>query len=95
MKLSREEVLHIATLARVGMTDDDVEKFREQLSNILENFEILKELNTEDVPPTAQSIDLRNVERHDQQAPSCTQEEVLANAPNAEEGQFRTKAVLE
>lgn len=95
MKLSREEVLHIATLARVGMTDADVEKLREQLSNILENFEILKELDTTNVPPTAQSIDLRNVERPDKQAPSCTQEEVLANTPYPESGHFRVKAVLE
>ena len=77
------------------MTDADVEKFREQLSNILENFDILKELDTKDIPPTAQSIDLRNIERPDRQAPSCTQDEILANTPYPEDGHFRTKAVLE
>ena len=59
MKLSREEVIHIAVLARMGMTEAEIEKAREQLSNILENFEVLKEIDTTDVPPTAQSINLR------------------------------------
>ncbi|HEX9976306.1 MAG TPA: Asp-tRNA(Asn)/Glu-tRNA(Gln) amidotransferase subunit GatC, partial [Dehalococcoidales bacterium] len=54
--LNREEVLHIARLARLGLTDAEVDKMREQLSNILENFEILQEVDTTNVPPTAQSI---------------------------------------
>jgi aspartyl/glutamyl-tRNA(Asn/Gln) amidotransferase C subunit len=54
MKLSREEVIHIAALARMGMSETEIEKAREQLSNILENFEVLKEIDTTDVPPTAQ-----------------------------------------
>ncbi len=65
MKLSREEVLHIARLARLGLTEEDVDKFREQLSNILQNFEILRQVDTEGVPPTAQSIVLQNIMRDD------------------------------
>ena len=53
MKLSREEVLHISRLARIGITDADIEKMTEQLSNILENFEILREVDTNGVPPTS------------------------------------------
>jgi len=95
MKLKREEVLHIAKLARVGVTDDDVERLREQLSDILENFEILKKVDTTDVPPTAQSIPLQNVTKDDQAADSLLPGQVLANAPRKEGEYFRVKAVLE
>ena len=95
MKLSREEVLHIARLARVGLTKEDVDRLREQLSNILENFEILKQVDTTDVPPTAQSIPLQNVTKGDQTKPSLPQDETLANAPRKEGQYFRVKAVLE
>lgn len=94
MKLRREEVEHIALLARVGLTEEDVERLREQLSNILENFEVLKQVDTEGVPPTAQSIDLLNVVRVDEVRPSFAPEEILANAPLQEDGHFRVKAIL-
>ena len=95
MKLSREEVLHIALLARLGLTDSDVETFREQLSNILENFEVLQQVDTGDVPPTAQSITLRNVMKDDEASTSLTPSEILANAPQKEEDFFKVRAVLE
>ncbi len=95
MKLSREEVLHIARLARLGLTEEDVDKFREQLSNILENFEILRQVDTTDVPPTAQSIALQNVMRDDEVTPSLAPEDILANAPRREGDCFRVRAVLE
>jgi len=95
MKLSREEVLRIARLARLGVDDADVAKFQEQLSNILDNFEALKQVDTTDVPPTAQSIPLENVMREDNIARSFQPEEILANAPQREGDQFRVRAVLE
>ena len=95
MKLSREEVLHIARLARLGINEAEVEKFREQLSNILENFEALKKVDTTNVPPTAQSIDLQNVMRADEVASSSPAEDILANAPHREGEFFRVKAELE
>ena len=95
MKLSREQVIHIALLARLGLSQEDVEKFREQLSNILENFAVLQEVDTTDVPPTAQSIDLQNVMREDKVIPSYPSEEIVQNAPHLQEGSFRVKAVLE
>ena len=95
MKLSREEVLHIARLARLGLTEEDVDKFREQLSNILENFDILSQVDTTDVPPTAQSITLQNVMRDDEVTPSLAPEDILANAPRREGDCFRVRAVLE
>lgn len=95
MKLSREEVLHIALLARLGLTEAEVNRLSEQLSNILENFEILRQVDTGDVPPTAQSIALQNVMRKDEVTPSLPPEEILANAPRREGDCFRVRAVLE
>jgi aspartyl-tRNA(Asn)/glutamyl-tRNA(Gln) amidotransferase subunit C len=95
MKLSREEVLHIARLARLGLTKKELERFREQLSNILENFEVLQQVDTTDVPPTAQPIPLQNVTKEDKVAASLPPDQILANAPRKEGEYFRVKAVLE
>jgi len=95
MKLSREEVLHIALLARVGLTDTEVDRLSEQLSNILENFEILKQVDTTDIPPTAQSITLQNVTKNDEAKDSLPPNEILANAPRKDGEFFRVRAVLE
>ena len=95
MKLSREEVVHIAALARMGMSEAEIEKAREQLSNILENFEVLKEIDTANVPPTAQSINLQNVLREDNPRESLPSEDVLANAPDREGDLFKLRPVLE
>jgi len=95
MKLSREEVLHIARLARLGASEADVDRFSEQLSNILENFEVLQEVDTSGVPPTAQSVNLQNVLSADEVAPSLPPDQVLANAPRKEGNFFRVRAVLE
>ncbi len=95
MKLSREEVMHIALLARLGVTETDVATFQEQLSNILENFEVLEQVDTSDVPPTAQSITLQNVMKDDEASTSLPSSEILANAPQKEADFFRVRAVLE
>lgn len=95
MKLSRDEVLHIAALCKLGVTDSDVENFREQLSNILENFTALQKLDTAGVAPTAQSVALQNVIKKDEIKPSMPQEDVLANAPQREGDFFKVKIVLE
>ena len=95
MKISHEEVLHIARLARLGLTEAEVDKFQGQLSQLLENFEVLQQADTSGVPPTAQAIDLRNVLREDEVAASLPRDEVLANAPRREADCFRVRAVLE
>ena len=95
MKLSYEQVRHIARLARLGLSEADTEKFSVQLSNILENFEILKEVNTANVPPATQTVPLQNVFREDRISKSYSQAEVLANAPEEEENCFRVQAILE
>ncbi|MFC2033896.1 Asp-tRNA(Asn)/Glu-tRNA(Gln) amidotransferase subunit GatC [Chloroflexota bacterium] len=93
--LSREEVLHIALLARVGVTEAEIDKIREQLSNILENFEVLQQVDTSNIPPTAQSIDIKSVVSNDEIIPSLDPNQVLANAPHKEEDFFKVRAVLD
>jgi aspartyl-tRNA(Asn)/glutamyl-tRNA(Gln) amidotransferase subunit C len=95
MKLSREEVLHIARLARVALTDEEITRMTEQLSKLLEHFEVLQKVDTSGVPPTAQSIDLQSVMRADEVAPSLPPDDILANAPRREEDYFRVRPVLE
>ncbi len=95
MPLSREEVLHVARLARVGVDPVQVDRLTAQLDSILDYFEILNEVDVSAVPPTAQVGELTNVMREDEVWPSCPPEEVLANAPRAEDGYFRIRAVLE
>ena len=95
MRLSREEVMHIALLARLGLTEEEVERASQQLSNILEHFEVLQEMDTGEVPPTAQSIVLNNVLREDEACDSFPQEQMLSNAPQEDEESFRVNAILE
>ncbi len=95
MGLTREQVLHIARLARVGLSDEDVVKFQEQLSTILDHFQFLQQIDTEGIPPTSHTLDLKDITASDEARESFPREEVLANAPLAEEGHFRVRAVLE
>jgi aspartyl-tRNA(Asn)/glutamyl-tRNA(Gln) amidotransferase subunit C len=95
MALSREEVLHIAYLARIRLTDEDVTKFQNQLSDILDHFTALQALDTENVEPTSHPLPLESVMREDEVRPSLSQEDALANAPIAADGFFRVRAVLE
>ena len=95
MALERAEVEHIATLARIALTDAEVELFRQQLSNILEQFEVLRQLDTSGVVPTGHAVELGAVMRDDAPADSLTSGEVLSNAPRREGEFFRVKVVLE
>jgi len=95
MALTSDEVRHIARLARLALSDDEVERYREQLSGILEHCEALSEIDTSDVPPTAQSLAQTNVTRADEVRPSLPAELALANAPRDEDGYLRVRAVLE
>jgi aspartyl-tRNA(Asn)/glutamyl-tRNA(Gln) amidotransferase subunit C len=95
MKVSREEVLHIARLARVNLAEEEITRLSEQLSKLLETFEVLQQVDTEGVPPTAQSVSLQSVMRDDEVAPSLPPDDILANAPRREGDCFRVRAVLE
>ena len=95
MELSREEVLHIARLARLGIDDAEIDRLRGQLSDILGNFTVLSQVNTEGVPPTAHTVAQCNVLGYDESAPSLSVEKVLSNAPDRDGDFFRIRAVLE
>lgn len=98
MSISPEEVRHVARLARLALTEEEVVLYGEQLGRILGHADRVTSLDTEGVPPTAHAIALSNVYRPDEPgvpAPCLTQEEALANAPAAEAGQFRVPRILE
>jgi aspartyl-tRNA(Asn)/glutamyl-tRNA(Gln) amidotransferase subunit C len=95
VKLSREQVLHIAELAKLGITEEETELFAEQLSEILDYAEMLNRLDTTSISPTAQAMVLRNITRADQVAPSLTPDEILSNAPQRQGNYFRVKPILD
>jgi aspartyl-tRNA(Asn)/glutamyl-tRNA(Gln) amidotransferase subunit C len=95
MALTLEETAHVANLARLRLSSEELEKMRTQLSNILEYIEMLQELDVSEVPPTAQVTDLHNVLRPDVIQPSLPREDALANAPAQAEGMFKVKAIFE
>jgi len=95
MALTHEEVQHVAQLAALRLSPDELEKMRAQLSNILDYIDILKEVDVSDVPPTAQVTELLNVMRADEVRPSLPREDVLANAPDQQDGMFRVKAIFD
>lgn len=93
MAITREDVLHVARLARLELVGDEVEQMREQLSAILEAVGKVAELDLEGVAPTAHPLDLVNVLADDEPRPSLPREEALANAPDPEDGFFGVPAV--
>jgi len=93
--LSREQVRHVALLARLGLKDGEEDFYAEQLSRILEHIDRLSEVDTESIPPTAQVVEVRNVMRDDEPRPSLPVEVVMAQAPDREGDLFRVQASLE
>ena len=95
MPLERSQVELIASLARIGLTEEEIEMFGEQLSQILEQFEVLNELDTSGVTPTGHAGGLQTVMRAALAEDSLDSEDVLKNAPRREGEFFRVNAVLE
>jgi aspartyl-tRNA(Asn)/glutamyl-tRNA(Gln) amidotransferase subunit C len=93
--LSRDDVAHVAHLARLGLTDDELGRLEGQLNHILDQYAILAQLDTEAIPPTAQTIELENILRDDVAQPSLPVEAVLANAPAREGDYIRVPPVLD
>ncbi len=81
MALTRADVAHVAHLARLGLSDDELGMLEGQLNHILDQYAKLAELDTDAIPPTAQTIELENILRDDVAGPSFSAEEALANAP--------------
>lgn len=92
--LSRRDVEHVAHLARLGLTDQEVTQLEGQLNHILEQFAVLSELDTEAIPPTARVIELENVLRDDEVRPGFDRETALADAPERTDEHFVVPAVL-
>jgi aspartyl-tRNA(Asn)/glutamyl-tRNA(Gln) amidotransferase subunit C len=88
MAISGDEVLHVARLARLALSEEEVGRFQEQLSAILEAVGKVGELDLADVPPTSHPLDLVNVLAEDEPQPSLPREQALANAPDPEGGFF-------
>ncbi len=95
MALTTQEVAHVARLARLRLAPEELEKMRAQLSDILDHFVMLQELDVSDIPLTAQVTELQNVMRDDTVRPSLPQEAVLSNAPDQQDGMFRVRAIFE
>jgi aspartyl-tRNA(Asn)/glutamyl-tRNA(Gln) amidotransferase subunit C len=87
--ITEDEVLHVARLARLELSSDEVVRFQEQLSAILEAVSKVSELDLSDVPPTAHPLEIANAWAEDEPRPSLTLDEVFANAPDREGDYFR------
>jgi aspartyl-tRNA(Asn)/glutamyl-tRNA(Gln) amidotransferase subunit C len=92
--ISRDEVAHLAKLARLAVTDDELDVFAGQLDQILDSVAKVSEVAAENVPPTSHAVPLTNVFRQDVVVPGLSQQQALAGAPAAEDGRFRVPRIL-
>ena len=92
--ISRDDAAHVARLARLDLTEDELERFTGQLGAVLEHAADIAALDIADVPPTAHPLPLVNVLRDDVPVPSLDREEVLSQAPAAEDGRFKVPRIL-
>ena len=93
-RISAEEVAHVASLARLQLSPEELELFTEQLGDVLEHAADVEALELDDVEPLAHPVPLVNVLRADDVTPSLDRDEVLSQAPAAEDGQFRVPRIL-
>lgn len=93
-EISRDEVAHVARLARIELTDDELDTFTGQLAKVLDHARDVEALDVTDVPPTSHPYPLVNVLRSDEEQPCLERDEVLAGAPATENGQFRVPPIL-
>jgi aspartyl-tRNA(Asn)/glutamyl-tRNA(Gln) amidotransferase subunit C len=92
--ITPDEVRHVARLARLALDEDEVGRYAQQLSALLENVDAIRRLDTADVPPTAHPFPVENVLRADFETPSLDRDPVLAQAPVAESNRFRVPRIL-
>ena len=92
--ISRDEVAHLARLARLALDEDELDRFGPQLDVILGAVSRIRGLDTADVPPTSHALPLTNVTRADEVRPGLTQAQALSGAPAAEDGRFRVPRIL-
>ncbi|SFJ76868.1 aspartyl/glutamyl-tRNA(Asn/Gln) amidotransferase subunit C [Halobacillus dabanensis] len=94
-RISKDEVKHVANLARLAITEEEATTFTKQLDDIITYAEQLNELDTTGVEPTTHVLDLKNVMRKDEPKKWITQDDALQNAPDKQDGQFKVPSVLE
>jgi aspartyl-tRNA(Asn)/glutamyl-tRNA(Gln) amidotransferase subunit C len=94
MKITREEIVHVANLARLDLDEESIGKFAEQIDNILEYIDILNRVETEGVAPTSHAIFLTNAFREDKVKEHLDRNKALANAPEEEDGNFVVPKVI-
>jgi aspartyl-tRNA(Asn)/glutamyl-tRNA(Gln) amidotransferase subunit C len=95
LKITMEEVDHVARLSRLSLTDAEKQRMRRELDGILSYIDKLRALDTEGVPPTSHAVPMTNVMRDDEPRPSFSQEEMLANAPDRSGEFFRVPKIIE
>lgn len=95
MKISKDDIIKVSELARLEFNEEELEKFTEQLGNILEYIEQLNELNTDNVEPTSHVLDMSTPLREDKVVEWLSTEEVLKNAPESEDDFFVVPQVIE
>lgn len=91
---TRDDVVHVADLARLGLNDEEIDHYTAQLVSILEHVDAVRALDTSKMPPTAHPLELVNVVRTDEIVPCLDRDEVLAQAPAAESGRFKVPPIL-
>ncbi|WP_416148772.1 Asp-tRNA(Asn)/Glu-tRNA(Gln) amidotransferase subunit GatC [Salipaludibacillus sp. HK11] len=94
-RITKDQVKHVANLARLDFTEKEIEQYAVQLDEIISFAEKLNEIDTENVEPTSHVLDVRNVLREDEVKPSLSRDESLKNAPDQKDGQFKVPSVLE
>lgn len=94
MAISEEQVRHVAVLARLGLSDDEVSQLTDELGSILGHVEKIGELDLDTVEPMAHAVAVTNVTRPDERRPGLSQEEALLNAPDSEGGAFRIPRIV-
>ncbi|MBU5213855.1 Asp-tRNA(Asn)/Glu-tRNA(Gln) amidotransferase subunit GatC [Heyndrickxia oleronia] len=94
-RITKEQVNHVANLARLEFDEEQIEKFTKQLDDIISLAESLNEVDTTNVEPTSHVLDIRNVLREDKAKAGLPREEVLKNAPDQKDGQFRVPSIIE
>ncbi|ADD42052.1 Asp-tRNA(Asn)/Glu-tRNA(Gln) amidotransferase subunit GatC [Stackebrandtia nassauensis] len=92
--ISRDEVAHLAHLARLDVTEDELDRFAQQLDVILQSVQRINEVAAEDIPPTSHAVPLTNVYRDDEPRPSLSRADALAGAPDTDQDRFRVPRIL-
>ncbi|MGE7602842.1 Asp-tRNA(Asn)/Glu-tRNA(Gln) amidotransferase subunit GatC [Peribacillus sp. NPDC097675] len=94
-RISMDQVKHVAHLARLAITEEEAEKFQQQLDQMISFAEQLNELDTDEVKPTSHVLDMKNVMREDVSKPGLPVEEVVKNAPDSKDGYIRVPSIME